>query len=400
MPIPKPKEQEKQKDYITRCLGAIAEEYEDATVAAGICHDAWKEDKSTQNARKTFDLEVEILATGKWNGLNFERDDLELMAVAFEALKDNHQVPLKMGHNKKQPFTDGQPALGWVSAVFVKADKLVAKFTDVPKVVYEAMKQKLYKNVSAEVDLAVEYKGNYYPRVLSGVALLGADIPAVNTLSDLQAYMGKGFSSQKRMVFTAISTKQNSKRSLTMSVEAELREEIKTLNEINNAQKIELTKLTEGAVLLERKIADGGAKFRILEAAEITRKLGETRELMLSKLEGMVKDSKLTPAARDQYMKDFDDAAEDDKDRVVFAVKRLAETIEGNPKYFGAEQARVQADKDRQEQDKDPGHIVLARTNEYMVKNGEKDFVAAKTAILRADPELAERYAKDLGGVQ
>lgn len=391
MPIPKPRSQEEHGDYIGRCMDAIGGEYDDKKQAVAICNSEW--DEVHKGMAKGKERTVEIFAVGMWNGMDFTVEDLKSMAAAFHAFGDNHQVPLKMGHNDEQPFTDGQPALGWVTDVWVDGTTLMSKFTDIPEVVDKAMEQKLYRNVSVELDLGVEYKGSYYPWVLSGVALLGADIPAVNTLADLQAYMGRELTSKSRAAFTAIEgNKQSHSFNRSQNMSGENQETIDSLKAQVAALKVEMAKMAEENVNLQRKLDDNSAKFKVVQAAEETRKLNETRSELENKLEGMVKEHKLTPASRDEFMRDFDEAK--DKETVVFAVKKLESTIESNPAYFGAEQARKKADQQREEDGKDASDVVLQRTNEYMTKHGEKDFSAAKTAVLRADSELAERYTK------
>ena len=155
-------------------------------------------------------LTMEIMAPGTWNGFNFGRGRLEQIADNFKSLFDVHKVPLKIGHADEQVETksNDQHALGWASDVWVtSAGKMVAKFTDVPKVVYDAIKKKLYRKVSVELDFDTIYKGKNLGDVLSGVALLGADIPAVNTIDDLQAFFSSsGFTESKRVSFCTIET--------------------------------------------------------------------------------------------------------------------------------------------------------------------------------------------------
>lgn len=221
MPIPKPNKDEKEKDYLSRCMGnpTMNKEYPENEQRMAVCGTTWREAKGIkasvddlfligqdkyyqikgmfakhEDEDEKYELDVEIFAVGRWNGMEFTAEDLMDFANSFHNLKEVHKVPLKMGHNGEQPFTDGQPALGWVDDMWFSKDigKLVAKFIDMPKIVYDAMKAKLYKHVSIEADFGVEHNGNFYNNVLSGVALLGADIPAVNTLQDLQAFMSKG----------------------------------------------------------------------------------------------------------------------------------------------------------------------------------------------------------------
>lgn len=150
---------------------------------------------------------VEVFAVGRWNGMTFGAADLAAMAQAFDNLKGFHKVPLKLGHNPEQPVTDGKPALGWVTALYVQGDKLCADFEDVPNVVVSAIKRKLYRRVSIELSVDVRYKGKHIPFVVDAVALLGADLPAVNTLADLNAFLSRDaaqFNVGKRAEFSAV----------------------------------------------------------------------------------------------------------------------------------------------------------------------------------------------------
>jgi hypothetical protein len=152
----------------------------------------------------------EIFAVGKWNGMEFDETDLDDIVQNFERLTEIHRVPLKFGHNKEQKITDGQPAIGWVSKVFRQGGKLYADFVDMPRTVFEAIKNKLYRTVSVELLFDVDHDGNRYDHVLDAVALLGADHPAVNTLKDLDALLASRteFTGGQRMSFETIAGKR------------------------------------------------------------------------------------------------------------------------------------------------------------------------------------------------
>lgn len=341
------------------------------------------------------ELNAEIFAVGKWNGLEFTLEDLKLIAFAFSSLKDNHQVPLKMGHNGEQPFTDGQPALGWVDDVFVIGEKLMAKFVDVPELVYEAFTKKLYRNVSIELDMGVQYKGQYFTYVLSGVALLGADIPAVNTLADLQAYMKRGDLKPERAEFSSVKTHQDFSAINGNKFGVENMNEGETIKSLTTqlaAKDAEITRLVDQVTHLEQEKIEMNAKYRTIEEGEKTRKLAAQRKTLSDKLEAMVTDKKIAPHTRDEYLADYDQA--DNKEMIVFSVNKLEKTITGNPAYFGAEQARLRSEQLKSEENLDADKIVVTRTREYMAKHGEKNFSKAKTVVLQADPELAEKYTK------
>jgi len=144
---------------------------------------------------------AEIFATGTHNGLSFGEDDLDAIVQAFDALGLAGRIPLKFGHNVEQPMTDGQPSLGWVERIWREGKKLLADFRDVPAVVYEAIRNGRYKHVSVELLRDVRSDSRIVPLVLDAVALLGADIPAVGSLRDLQSLALTRLRGTERLVF-------------------------------------------------------------------------------------------------------------------------------------------------------------------------------------------------------
>lgn len=123
---------------------------------------------------------IEIFAAGKHNGDVYTESDLDAMVEAFGAL--DFRPPLKAGHVKDTP---GMPALGWIDNLRRQGSKLVADFVDMPDLVFNAIKDKLYNTVSSEVYWNFERAGKKFHRALKAVALLGADIPAVANLRPL-----------------------------------------------------------------------------------------------------------------------------------------------------------------------------------------------------------------------
>lgn len=147
--------------------------------------------------------DVEIFATGKWNGKEFGIKDLDDMVDSFKSLGDKIKPFLKLGHNKTQKLAkdsglgeDGMPSLGWVESLKREGDKLVATFKDVPRVIKDLIDKGAYKRISSEIFMnfraTKEEAGveSVFPRVLRAVALLGADTPAVTTLQDVAALYG------------------------------------------------------------------------------------------------------------------------------------------------------------------------------------------------------------------
>jgi len=151
-----------------------------------------------ENKLETIDLaDVEILAVGTWQGANGEAritdKDLEEIVSSFTVLTGNKELnyepPVKLGHTEKQKLLqeDGLPAAGWIKSVKKVGQKLLADLKGVPKKIGELMEAGAYKKRSAEFYRNYEIGGKKYPVVLKALALLGADIPAVKTISDIKA---------------------------------------------------------------------------------------------------------------------------------------------------------------------------------------------------------------------
>lgn len=137
-------------------------------------------------------IEAEIFSTGTWNDEIFTREDLHEIAGNFERLRPHIKPPLKFGHDENQTLlgqSDGDPALGWVERLRVQGDKLLATFVGVPMVVYDAIKSRRYRRVSAEIYFNLRSNGAELGKALKAVALLGADLPAVTNLEDLTAFL-------------------------------------------------------------------------------------------------------------------------------------------------------------------------------------------------------------------
>lgn len=133
---------------------------------------------------------VEVFAVGTWNHQKFVQDDLEEIARNTTALMNAGTLkpPLKLGHDAQviEGQMDGDPAMGWVQNLRVQGDKLICDFVDVPDVIVRAIQAKLYAQVSVEMRY-IENTG----WLLTAVAILGADAPAVKTLNDLEAYLSE-----------------------------------------------------------------------------------------------------------------------------------------------------------------------------------------------------------------
>jgi len=147
--------------------------------------------------------EVEVFAVGEWtdsegNTYDWTADDLKEMVEAYSNSEDP-RVSLKVGHTEDDfnirianalgiPVElamgdengQGQIALGYVSQLAFIGDKLVADFMGVPEAITDLIEGGQFNAVSSEIDL-----GHDGSKILSGVALLGVEDPAVTSLAQL-----------------------------------------------------------------------------------------------------------------------------------------------------------------------------------------------------------------------
>ena len=387
MPIPTKDATETKKSFLDRCMSDVGmtAEFPDEDQRMSIC--------SAQIPKKQGDnfsskgLPVEIFAVGRWNGMAFTLMDLKSIAATFNELREVHAVPLKFGHNDQQPFTDGQPSLGWVREVYVSegkdgTPKLMATFSDMPELVYNSIKAGLYRKVSIELDLDVEHKGKKFNYVLSGVALLGADIPAVNTLADLTAYMSRDslVTSQKRLSFTAIG---NPDKEDDMS--DELKAQIAALEASNKALEADNTGLKSNAEKFAKEAADQKAKD---EAKKVT----DRRTEVVALFEKAVTDEKILPAQRDNFAK----ALRIDDDVAVMAiddatVNSLIDSVGGISKKFGKDTSK----STDQNVSEDPGTALTEKAHEIQATNPGWSFSKALNLAMKGNTKLAQAHFDD-----
>lgn len=156
---------------------------------------------------------VEIFSTGTHAGITWTERDLRDMADNFSRLRDFIRPPLKLGHDTKQVLdqSDGQPALGWISALRVEKDKLVADFSDVPSELVTAINARRYARVSAEIypawqDTSTErnLQTGVTGSVIAACALLGGEIPECKNLKDLPRLAASDTDKTSVVTFTAV----------------------------------------------------------------------------------------------------------------------------------------------------------------------------------------------------
>lgn len=136
-------------------------------------------------------LGKEVFAAGKWKGDEYTKHDLDEMVKAFDELDFKPALKIHHEHNdENKDVSFLNPALGKISRLYRQGKKLLADFCEVPKRVHDAVVNRAYDRVSSEIAWNFERNGKKFKRVLTAVSLLGADIPAVANLDQLNELYG------------------------------------------------------------------------------------------------------------------------------------------------------------------------------------------------------------------
>lgn len=113
----------------------------------------------------------------------FTTDDLRAIAQANRELQGEINPPAKIGHGRSP-----EPAVGWLGNIRVSDDgtKLLTDLTNVPRRFADLVEKRAYRHRSVELAKVTSQKtGKTHPWVVTGLAWLGAKLPAVRTLDDV-----------------------------------------------------------------------------------------------------------------------------------------------------------------------------------------------------------------------
>jgi hypothetical protein len=144
------------------------------------------------------EVEAELLTAGTFEGnrrVTVSESDLDTIIANHHALAAGGMTVNAVVGHKGFSEGDAQPAVGRLVALFRRGRVLVGRFANVPTIVADAIRKKLYSSVSVEFyeniqntphsRLAPHARG----KALSRVAWLGGTIPAVRGLRDLEVLL-------------------------------------------------------------------------------------------------------------------------------------------------------------------------------------------------------------------
>jgi hypothetical protein len=331
----------------------------------------------TEEFAETFSFEKNILATGVWNDTKFEDTDLDDILTNFNELNGYRNVPCKLGHTDKQKILqeDGLPAAGWITELKKVGNKLIAKIDNVPSKIKELIENKAYRDVS--VELLKNYKdkntGKSYKWLLTAVALLGVDAPAVKGLGDFVALYGE--ISEDNIININFNELNSSISNATTinNIEEEKMDELEMLKKENDTLKQEIERLKkELGTEIEpkeedmvcnpedkKKMSELEAKIEALEAEKknfIEEKRNKEIESIVDSysIEGNMKVLPYQKVLFTELFKSLSDEkvlkfSENDKEENISAFDMLKKILDGMPEQvkFNEEAHVIQPEKEQ-----------------------------------------------------
>lgn len=378
---------------------------------------------------------AKIFSSGTWNEQEFTNQDLDGIVQAFNDAGKAGRIPLKFGHSDApdgQPFREGMPALGWVAKLWRKGADLMADFTDIPTVVFDAVKAGLYRFTSIELLKNAEYAGKRFPYLLDAVALLGAEPPAVDGVSDLQklALSRASFTFAEVLSFTADRAPTISKftpgdrSSMTPEeIQAAIADGVAKATRVNkeaaDAAAAELAKFkreaqekldANAAEALKLKNDNEKLKLQVETQAAAVKadKIKLQRDTAKSILEAGVRAKKISPAQRLLHTKVL---KIDDDEAVLTLDMKDVEGLAGlsqeeATKVMGAGKSAFSRDKSKGGNDdsahsegEEDEHVAFQEEFTQAVRDRAKETgkttFACMADVVRLNPKLGKRFLKD-----
>lgn len=351
-----------------------------------------KDKKPEPMGQKKHTFDAEVFATGTWKGDDYTIADLDDMVKNFALLGDSVKPPVKLGHNRGKRNTkntsDGQPAMGWVSALRRNGNKLIATLTEVPDLVYRAVRGNLYKRVSSEIYWNLKKGGRTFTKVLSGVALLGADIPAVDVLEDLQAFLSQNSDIPDSFEKVAC-------LSLDIDGAEKIIEGSDDMDKLAEKE-VELTAEREAREKAEKEAKLTAEKLEKFEAEQKTERQDGAKKAISEYFDGKVKEGVIPPAMAKLFTESLEDKeilfTEDDK-AVAFSFETVQKVFDLAQKVLPTEEKGAGGGGEKKEH-ASAGDEVAEKAAKY-AKEHEVDLGTATTAVLRENPDLAKTYTEE-----
>lgn len=335
---------------------------------------------------------VELIKVGRWNASTGPVDVTSAMLddIVSSFTDLNNKVPgfgvaVKLGHKTER----GQEAMGWLSDLSRTGDTLVGSFSDMPPAIVDAVRERRYNSVSVEVLPRVTYAGKTYANVLGGVALLGAEWPAVKGLKPLSASLfaeaGEkieiDFEENDTVNFTQEQHDAIMLAAVNTAVEAERAKTAKALTDAASALAAsnQAKDIAEAAVKAFREEADKGEVDKIIETAEGKGQITPAMKPLVVALSAAVT-AAVDPTKRKDAVKALSDFVKSLPSKVIFGESGKSKS---NDDASSGQKASDQIDAEAKA-------LLAADTT------GKLDYAGAVQKVYALKPELKTAYAEEM----
>lgn len=402
MPTIKP--DESKEDWLVRCVPIVISEgtAKDGAQGTAICNSMWDEaKKKTENADQTHKLIIEVMSVGTWNNNKITLDHLKQMASNFVELKNVIKPMIKLGHVPDK----GAPAYGWIEDLKVKGDKLIAYATNIPKLLIDAIRAKRYRRVSSEISPEYKHNGKLYGFVFRAIALLGAEIPAVDNLEDLQAFLTQNadLDSGVQCFVAPVDLnpdalpdidvnidKANAKKE-TFDMDKEIEIKFKQFSDRLDILTTENAQLKSDKAGLENTIKKFEQEKKEHDIQIINDKKDQSKKDFETYCENQVKAGSMLPAQRDILI-DSNKIHFTDEGVLVFSSDQLKSVFDLSGKILEKKQKVQSDDPNKKKNFKDVQDEIEYEADKLMKENDRLTYTDAIHQVLEANQELAKRY--------
>ena len=356
--------------------------------------------------------DIEVFSAGIHKGVEFTEKHLDEMVKNFYELKGKIKPVLKLAHENTMHKVDGQPSLGWGRELKRIGNKLIASFSDVPKLVKQAIERKLYKRVSSEIYPELNIGGKRYKRVLSGVGLLGADIPVVKDLHDIEMFLADDNQATDMYSMDVsngviIQTEDDnmSEELLKKAFDERLKLMEDThaadLKKFSEQQDAKLQKFTEDN---DKILADKNKEIEDLKASNLKRESENKITEFKTFCEAQVTAGKMVPAARDILVDGLDKIKFSEGQELNISFDKFKTFCEKTTEILDKTEHGIYLPPDKRKKTtakkyaEKPGAVfcdvdIDAETTKYM-REHKVDYAEALSAVLESDPALAEKFSE------
>jgi len=403
-----------------------------ATAWAGLKQAGWKKDKEgnwiktetqgnlstmelaiLENYSQTYELkDIEIFGVGVWKGNKITGEDLDGIVNDTNEIIDKLKPKVKLGHDDKQALLQrtGLPAGGWITKLKKAGDKILVDIKEVPKVLYQLIKNGAYKRISSEILAGYTEPSTKkkYNKVLSAIAFLGADLPAVTNLKDIAALYDSD-DNANLIIYEKTTKKVDKKRKEVYIMPGKV-----TITELENKKYVaveDYEKIEKEKEKIEKEKEEAKGFKEKFEAEEKKSKEAEEKLDKISKEKREVeiktfiddhcsdKDMRFLPKQKEVLMALIESASDekkikftvDDKETELSQRELLEKFIELQPNFSDSIFAELSKGGEEEEEGEDKLSPEEKKIQKYMAEHKEVSYRDAVLACLESTEESKKK---------